>query len=83
MDAESLYSCGFSACWRLDSAWLTEALLGRLLPVCCPDSSTVSKTSCVRLRIEPPIGELVLRVRSDRQPVPNQLMLEALRALDR
>ncbi len=36
IDAVSLYSCGFSALLRLDSAWLSEAVFGRLLPVCCP-----------------------------------------------
>ena len=36
MDAQSLYSCGFSGLSRRDSAWLGEADLRRLLPVCCP-----------------------------------------------
>ena len=37
IDAESLYSCGFAGLSRFDSAWLSEADFGRLLPVCCPE----------------------------------------------
>ncbi len=36
MDAESLYSCGFSGFRGFDAAWLSEADFSRLLPVCCP-----------------------------------------------
>jgi hypothetical protein len=36
IDAQSLYSCGLPDFSRRDSAWLSQADLGRLLPVCCP-----------------------------------------------
>jgi hypothetical protein len=45
MDAESLYSCGFSANSRCDSAWLGEADFRRLLPVCCPRFASRERSS--------------------------------------
>src|SRR5215210_9204135 len=36
IDAQSLYPCGVSRPSRWDSAWISEAVFRRLLPVCCP-----------------------------------------------
>jgi hypothetical protein len=58
MDAESLYSCGFSESSRCDSAWLSEADFRRLLPDCCPDRPFAlrrdrTRKSPVRVRLAP------------------------------
>jgi hypothetical protein len=44
MDAGSLYLCGFSDSSRSIPHWLSEPDFGRLLPVCCPDSTFRSKS---------------------------------------
>ena len=44
MEAESLYSRGFSGSSLSDSAWLSQADFRRLLPVCCPGWTTAVGT---------------------------------------